>query len=58
MLSVEDNWTVCKRRLLQFQPLEPIVDSKHNRPLKARGHKLTEEDPSKVLVPEEKVLLD
>ena len=36
------------------------MDGKHDRPLllQKRGHRLTEENPRKVLVPEERVLLE
>ena len=39
---------------------DPIVDRRHNRPLLAqkRGHRLTEKNLRKVLVPEEGVLLE
>ena len=50
---------VSKRRLLQFQPRKRSW-TKHNRPLllQRRRHRLTEENPRKVLAPEEKVFLE
>ena len=51
MLSVESGWTVFKRRLLQFQPREVIVDNEHTRLhlLQRRRHRLTEESHRKAL---------
>ena len=56
MLSVESDWTVFKRRLLLYQPLRQswtkstIVLSCS----KKRRHRLTEDNPRKVLVSEER----
>ena len=59
MLSIDgkqlDN---VQEKTLVVSATEAIVDKKHNRPLLLHKRRLTEENPRKVLVPGDKVLLE
>ena len=60
MLSVTSKKDNVREETLAVSATEVIVDRKYNRAvlLQMRSHRLTEENPRKVLVPEEKALLE
>ena len=60
MLSVKSERTTVHEETLAVSATEVIVEKEFNRALllQMRSHKLTEENPRKVLVPVEKALLE